>query len=64
MGLMIYDLNVSKRCVNTLSEAAIRSVNDVIRYSSEQLLKVRNFNEECLAELKSALADIGLKLRS
>ena len=50
-------LSLSPRVLNCLWRADIRSIDSVISMSDENLLNIRGFGVQALAELKERLAD-------
>jgi len=53
-------LELSPRTLNCLKRAHIIKVGEVLEMSDEELLKVRNFGEKSLLELKERLAERGV----
>ena len=53
-------LELSHRTLNCLKRAHITRVGEVLQMSDEELLKIRNFGEKSLSELRSRLADQGV----
>ena len=56
-------LQLSPRTANCLKRAHINRVGEVVDMSDEELLKIRNFGERSLAELKEKLADLNIPSR-
>ena len=53
-------LELSHRTLNCLKRAHITRVGEVLEMTDEELLKIRNFGEKSLGELRSRLADQGV----
>ena len=53
-------LELSHRTLNCLKRAHITRVGEVLEMSDDELLKIRNFGEKSLSELRSRLADQGV----
>ncbi len=62
--MKIEDLNLSTRTENALIVASIRSVGGIIRKSEEDLLSLDGLGEKAVTEIKKALQNIGLSLKS
>lgn len=56
-------LNLSMRARKCLSRLNISSLAELVAYSGDQLLEVKNFGVMSLNEIRAKLGDIGLKLR-
>ena len=59
LQLPVERLKLSPRILNCLKSAQINTVGEVLRVSDEDLLKIRNFGEKSLAELKVRLGEHG-----
>ena len=57
-------LELSHRTLNCLKRAHITRVGEVLEMSDEELLKIRNFGEKSLSELRSRLAEQGVDSES
>ena len=55
----IKELMLSQRTYNCLMFAQINTVGEVLEKRGKDLLKIRNFGEKSLEELKQRLADRG-----
>ncbi len=55
----IEKLMLSPRTYNCLKRAQIHTVDEVLRKSDEDLLKIRNLSQKPLEELKHKLAEHG-----
>ena len=53
-------LQLSPRSHNCLKRAGVNTVEDVVRMSEAQLLRLRNFGGQSLEELREKLHDNGL----
>ena len=53
-------LQLSPRTLNCLKRAHMSKVGQVLETSDEELLKIRNFGEKSLEELKSKIQELGL----
>lgn len=62
LNMNLAELNLSVRAMNCLESENIRTVRDLVSYTEDQLLEVRNFGEITLKEVREKLADIGLRL--
>lgn len=62
LSMSLAELNLSVRAGNCLESENINTVRDLVGYSEDQLLEVRNFGETTLNEVREKLADIGLRL--
>ncbi len=56
----IEKLDLSPRTLNCLKRAQINRVGEVLEMSDEDLLKIRNFGEKSLVELREKLAEQGI----
>jgi DNA-directed RNA polymerase subunit alpha len=62
LDLPISELRLSVRAGNCLESENIMTVRDLITWTEDQLLEVRNFGETTLAEVQEKLRDLGLHL--
>jgi DNA-directed RNA polymerase subunit alpha len=62
LQMNLADLHLSVRAMNCLESENIHTVRELVRYTEDQLLDVRNFGETTLTEVRSKLADLGLHL--
>jgi DNA-directed RNA polymerase subunit alpha len=53
-------LLLSPRTSNCLKRAHITKVGEVLEMSEAELLKIRNFSDKCLEELRHKLAERGI----
>ncbi len=54
------DLELSVRAYNCLKAAKINTLQELVRYDTNQLLKFRNFGKKSLTEIEALLIDKGL----
>lgn len=57
----IDDLGLSVRSVNSLKNSNIRTLRDLVEFSEDELLKVKNVGEKAVAEIAELLQREGLK---
>ena len=62
LSMSLAELDLSVRATNCLESENIVTVRDLVAYTEDQLLEVRNFGETTLAEVREKLSDIGLSL--
>ena len=60
----IEQLDFSVRSYNCLKRAGIHTIEDLIKKSGDDMLKVRNLGKKSLDELEKKLEDLGLSLRN
>ena len=60
---MTVEVDLSVRSYNCLKRAGINTVDELIRKTEEDMMKVRNLGKKSLAEIKEKLAELGLSLR-
>lgn len=63
LNMTIEELALSGRAYNCLRNASIRKVGDLLDYSAEQLMGLKNFGEKSLTEIVDKLASMGLYLK-
>lgn len=54
------DLELSVRAFNCLKAAKINSLNELVQYTQEELMKFRNFGQKSLTEIDQVLTERGL----
>jgi len=59
----VENLGLSVRSLNCLKRAGVRTVGDLIQYTEEDVMKLKNFGSKSLDEIKDRLAEYGLGLR-
>lgn len=57
------ELDLSARTYNCLKRAGLNKIGDVIRYTYEDVLKIRNLGRQSANEIVQKLADYGFKLK-
>jgi DNA-directed RNA polymerase subunit alpha len=62
LSMSIEDLDLSVRPLNCLKRAGITTVEDLIKRSEDDMLKVRNLGRKSLDEVIAKLKNIGLSL--
>lgn len=60
----IEDLDLSVRSYNCLKRAAIHSVRQLVEFSENDLLNIRNFGVKSIEEVKDKLESMGLSLKA
>ncbi len=60
LGKPIDDCGLSVRSVNSLKNSNISTLGDLVRYSQDDLLKVKNVGDKALTEIEEMLAREGL----
>ncbi len=63
LDLPIEELDLSVRSYNCLKRAGINTVEELIKKTEEDMMKVRNLGKKSLDEVKSKLDELGLALR-
>lgn len=58
----VNELDLSVRAMNCLNNANIQTIGELVAKSDAELLKYRNFGRSSLAEIKTALAEMGLAM--
>ena len=61
-NITVEKLELSSRTLNCLKRAGINKVGEVLERTAEELLKIRNFGEKSLEELRARLEDNNLPL--
>lgn len=64
LEMTIEELELSVRSFNCLKRANINTVDELIRKSEAEMMKVRNLGMKSLVEVKNKLSELGLELRS
>lgn len=64
LEMTIEDLDLSVRSYNCLKRAGIHTVEDLIKRTEEDMLKVRNLGRKSLEEVIKKLEDLGLSLKA
>jgi len=63
LEMAIEELDLSVRSYNCLKRAGVNTVEELIRKTEEDMMKVRNLGKKSLQEVKEKLASLGLALR-
>lgn len=63
LEMTIEELDLSVRSYNCLKRAGINIVEELIRKSEEEMMKVRNLGKKSLEEVQNKLQELGLSLR-
>lgn len=61
-AIMLEDLNLSTRTKNSLKRNNITSIEQILGMREEQLLRLKNFGQKALIEIKEELASHGISL--
>ena len=62
LAMSLAEMDLSVRATNCLESENITTVRDLVSYTEEQLLAVRNFGETTLNEVRIKLTELGLRL--
>ena len=60
----IGSLNISLRPYTCLKRSNINTIQELINYSKEELLVLKNFGKKSLREVEQSLIQIGLQLKN
>ncbi len=63
LDMTIEELDLSVRSYNCLKRAGINTVEELIRRSEDEMMKVRNLGKKSLEEVQHKLVDLNVKLR-
>ena len=63
LEMSIEELDLSVRSFNCLKRAGINTVEDIIKHTDEDMMKVRNLGRKSLEEVISKIESLGLSLR-
>jgi DNA-directed RNA polymerase subunit alpha len=63
LNMSIEDLGLSGRSYNCLKNANVKSVGELVSYSPEQLMGLKNFGEKSLTEIVDKLAEMDMYLK-
>ena len=64
MSMSIEDMDLSVRSYNCLKRAGINTVEDLIKKSEDDMLKVKNLGRKSLDEVIHKLESLGLSLKA
>ena len=59
----VENLGLSVRSLNCLKRAGVRTVGDLVQYNEDDVMKLKNFGQKSLDEIKDKLVEYGLGLR-
>jgi len=62
LKIPVEDLEFSVRSLHCLQAASVRTVEDLIKKTEEELLKAKNFGKKSVAEINEKLSNFGLRL--
>ncbi len=62
-GRHISELDLSVRAINVLRSSGVETVAQLVRYSGEELMRMPDMGKKLLAQVRAALAGVGLCLR-
>jgi len=63
LEMSVEDLELSARSSNCLKKAGIKKINDLLEYSEQDLMKIKNFGAKSAKEVKEKLEEYKLKLK-
>ena len=63
LDMPVENLGLSVRSLNCLKRAGVRTVGDLNNYTEEDVMKLKNFGQKSLDEIKDKLVEYGLGLR-
>lgn len=63
LDMPVENLGLSVRSLNCLKRAGVRTVGDLQQYTEEDVMKLKNFGQKSLDEIKDKLVEFGLGLR-
>lgn len=63
LEMTIEELDLSVRSYNCLKRAGINTVEELVRKTEEEMMKVRNLGKKSLEEVQNKLSELGLALR-
>lgn len=63
LDMPVENLGLSVRSLNCLKRAGVRAVGDLVQYNEEDVMKLKNFGQKSLDEIKDKLVEYGLGLR-
>ncbi len=64
LEMNIEDLDLSVRSYNCLKRAGINTVDELVQWDEDEMMKVRNLGRKSLEEVQQKLAQLGLSLRT
>jgi DNA-directed RNA polymerase subunit alpha len=63
VGLVLYDLELSPRLINTLSKAGITTINDLKNLTADELKSLPGIGRESFRDIVEVLSTLELSLR-
>ncbi len=63
LDMSLEDLELSARSLNCLKKANIKTVRELVSFSTEELMKFKNFGAKSLTEVREKLAEYKLSLK-
>lgn len=60
----IEDLDLSVRAYSCLKRSGINTLNDILKKSIEDLMKIRNLNKKCLDEIVQEVNKLGFEIKN
>lgn len=63
LDMLIEDLGLSVRSLNCLKRDSIKTVRNLIEYSEDDLMKLKNFGQKSLVEIREKLAQYNFSLK-
>jgi len=63
LSINVDDLGLSGRAANCLRNANVRTVGELVEFSPEQLMALKNFGDKSLVEIVDKLAEMGMYLK-
>jgi DNA-directed RNA polymerase subunit alpha len=57
-------LDLTVRTLNSLKRVGVHTVGDLLQYSVEDLMDIRNFGEKSVDEVKEKIESMGLNLKA
>ena len=62
-SFIIEDLGLDRRTLNALRACNVKNTDDLISYSANELLAVKNIGKKAIKAIETALSDLDLKLK-
>ncbi len=62
LNITLAEMHLSVRANNCLENANIQTVRDLVQYTEDQLMELRNFGDTTLTEVREKLSEYGLHL--
>lgn len=64
LSLPIEEMGLSVRSLNCLKRAQIHTLGEIVQYTEEDMMKLKNFGQKSLDEIKDKLIQYGMPLRT